>query len=207
MSLFRTILEQYLLELSLFFLLYFLYLLPFPKFRPISFKLLNGDMPNNPSLPNEDDSLSPTYSFEALIREEDLTYPNCQIQNVIFDLGDVLFRWSASSPDSPLCSKTLKQILYSAVWFDYEKGNISEDEAYARVADQFHISTSDIACAFQAARASLRSNPKMLEIIRGLKASGKTVFAMSNISAPDWEVLKTKADPSDWALFDMVFIS
>ena len=64
-----------------------------------------------------------------------------------------------------------------------------------------------MARAFQAARDTLQSDPKMLEIIRELKASGKSIFAMSNISAPDWEVLKTKADPSVWALFDMVFIS
>jgi len=205
MSVFRTILESYLLELSLLFFVSSLYFLPFPKFPTASFKISNGNRPNN--VLKDDDSLGPDYSFEALLVKGDTFYPDCQIQNVVFDLGDVLFRWSASSPESPICSKTLNRILHSAVWFDYERGNISEHEAYARVADQFNISSNDVARAFQVARDSLRSDPKMLEIIRKLKASGKAIFAMSNISAPDWEVLKTKANPSDWALFDMIFIS
>jgi hypothetical protein len=42
----------------------------------------------------------------------------------------------------------------------------------------------------------------MLEVIRELREAGLAIFAMSNISAPDWEVLTTKATVEEWALFD-----
>jgi hypothetical protein len=47
----------------------------------------------------------------------------------------------------------------------------------------------------------------MLEVIRDLKETGLTIYAMSNISAPDWEVLGTKATAEEWALFDQTFTS
>jgi FMN phosphatase YigB (HAD superfamily) len=126
---------------------------------------------------------------------------------VIFDLGDVLFSWSPSTPKSPLPAKTLKQILRTSTWFEYEKGNLTEEEAYSNVANELNISASDVASAFGAARDSLKSNPTLLEVIREIKGAGRNIFAMSNISAPDWEVLSTKANPNEWALFDQVFTS
>ena len=126
---------------------------------------------------------------------------------VVFDLGDVLFTWSSSTPKSPLPGKILHSILRSVHWFEYEKGNISEDEAYSRVAKQFSVSAADVKAAFEAARDSLQSNPRMLDLIKELRESGLAVYAMSNISAPDWEVLSTKASPEQWALFDQVFTS
>ncbi|KAF8522002.1 HAD-like protein, partial [Gautieria morchelliformis] len=130
-----------------------------------------------------------------------------RVTTVIFDLGDVLFMWSSFSPKSPLSPRTLKQILRSSTWFEYEKGNLTEKEAYSTVAREINISAGDVATAFKEARKSLRSDPTMLDLIRELKAAGRTVFAMSNISAPDRDVLVTKADPSEWAPFDQVFIS
>jgi len=126
---------------------------------------------------------------------------------VIFDLGDVLFTWSASTPKSPLPAKTLQKILSSFHWFEYEKGNLTEDEAYSIVAQEFSIAAADVKGAFEAARDSLQSNPKLLEIIWGLRESGLNIYAMSNISAPDWAVLSTKATPVEWALFDHTFTS
>lgn len=127
--------------------------------------------------------------------------------SVIFDLGDVLFTWSSSSPSSPLPGKVVRSILRSYHWFEFEKGNLGETEAYSLVAQEFGVSPVEVKVAFQAARDSLQSDPKMLEVIRELKAAGLAVYAMSNISAPDFEVLSTKATPAEWGLFDRVFTS
>jgi len=125
----------------------------------------------------------------------------------IFDLGDVLFTWSASTPKSPLPPKVLRNILRSFHWFEYEKGNLTEEQAYSMVAQEFSVAAADVKGAFEAARDSLQSNPKLLEVIRGLREAGLNIYAMSNISAPDWAVLSTKATPEDWALFDHTFTS
>ena len=126
---------------------------------------------------------------------------------VIFDLGDVLFTWAHSTPKSPLPAKVLQNILRSFHWFEYEKGKLEENEVYSLVAQEFNVARSDVENAFQAARDSLKSNPKMLEVICELKKAGLSIYAMSNISAPDWEVLTTKATVEEWALFDHTFTS
>lgn len=126
---------------------------------------------------------------------------------VIFDLGDVLFTWSAETKTT-ISPKLLKKILRSLTWFEYEKGNLTEDGAYEAVAREFGVPASEVASAFQGARDSLQRNPALIALIKELKERyGIKVFAMSNISAPDWEVLREKATPEEWALFDRVFTS
>ena len=126
---------------------------------------------------------------------------------IVFDLGDVLFTWSSSTPKSPLPSNTLKNILRSYHWFEYEKGNLTEEQVYSLVAQEFSVAASDVKGAFEAARHSLKSNPELLDVIQELRDSGLSIYAMSNISAPDWAVLSTKATPKEWAFFDRVFTS
>ncbi|KAJ8086651.1 hypothetical protein PM082_005474 [Marasmius tenuissimus] len=125
------------------------------------------------------------------------------IDTLIFDLGDVLFTWSADTK-STVSPKVLRKILESANWFEYEKGRLSEDDAYALTASEHGLQPQEVRAAFQAARDTLASRPFMVDLIRQLKP-GRKVYAMSNISAPDWEVLRSK--PSDWDLFDHVFTS
>lgn len=126
---------------------------------------------------------------------------------IIFDLGDVLFTWSAETKTS-ISPQLLRKILRSATWFEYEKGNLQEYEAYELVGKQFDVETSEVAAAFQGARDSLQGNLKLIQLIRELKQEHKlTIYAMSNISAPDWAVLKGKASAEEWALFDRVFTS
>ncbi|THU99223.1 HAD-like protein [Dendrothele bispora CBS 962.96] len=136
-----------------------------------------------------------------------LAVSNTLIDTVIFDLGDVLFTWSDSTPQSPLPPKVVKGILRSSTWFEYEKGKFTEQEAYDQVATDFGVSASEVKGAFRAARESLQSDRKLLDFIRTLKESGMKIYGMSNISAPDWEFMQTRADLSDWALFDRVFAS
>ena len=152
-------------------------------------------------------SVSPlgTPPFEA--KSLPVTPHDRQIDNVIFDLGDVLFTWSANTGTS-ISPKTLHKILRSSNWFEYEKGNISEEEAYNLAAVEFSLDASEVGAAFRAARDSLKSDPSMVSLLHELKGqSDIRLFAMSNISAPDWEVLRHKGRPGDWALFERVFTS
>ncbi|KAF5386224.1 hypothetical protein D9615_002237 [Tricholomella constricta] len=126
---------------------------------------------------------------------------------VIFDLGDVLFKWSPETKTS-ISSRTLRDILSSPIWFDYERGRLSEDDCYAKVGAEFILEPEEIRRAFQQARDSLQADNKLIALIRELKAQSDGqlhVFAMSNISLPDYEVLRTK--PADWSIFDEVFTS
>lgn len=126
---------------------------------------------------------------------------------LILDLGDVLFTWSL--PTLPTLSPSVfKKITRSSIWFEYEKGNLTEHDAYAAVAEEFCVTPSAVAEAFQQARESLKPNLEFLALVMQLKKEhGLKVFAMSNISAPDWEFLRNQATPEQWAVFDRVFTS
>lgn len=123
---------------------------------------------------------------------------------VVFDLGDVLFNWSADTK-STLTSRQLRAILSTPIWYAYDRGEITRDACYDLSAKQFSLSASEVAEAFVQARKSLQPNPSIVSFLRELKESPSIqVFAMSNIGKEDFDEL---AESIDWSLFDRVFTS
>ncbi|OCH93767.1 HAD-like protein [Obba rivulosa] len=126
---------------------------------------------------------------------------------LILDLGDVLFTWSPKTKTS-ISPRILKEILNSATWYEYERGSITQHECYERVGVEFGIAPSEIHNAFKQARDSMESNDELIALVRELKEQSDgelLVFALSNISLPDYEYVLTK--PADWSIFDKVFPS
>jgi hypothetical protein len=102
---------------------------------------------------------------------------------LVFDIGDVLFSWSASTTAS-ISPSLLKSILNGAVWHEYECGTIDQSTCYERCAQDYNISVTQIREALSQARASLTVNTSLLSLIKELRANepGIRVYAMSNIS-------------------------
>lgn len=126
---------------------------------------------------------------------------------LILDLGDVLFSWSATTKTT-IPPKTLKLIVSSPPWVDYECGRITQEVCYEQVGERFALPPSEVAEAFSQAQDSLQSNDTMISLVHELKKSSNgalRVYAMSNISKPDYSVLAKK--PADWSVFDQVFTS
>ena len=124
---------------------------------------------------------------------------------LICDLGDVLFSWSANTKSS-ISQKSLRKILTSPTWFQYECGRLSEETCYERIGHEFAFEPSEIADALSQARDCLRPNDELIAIIRELKTqSGLRVYAMSNTSLPDYALLRKKS--AQWDIFDRIFIS
>jgi FMN phosphatase YigB (HAD superfamily) len=131
--------------------------------------------------------------------------PRCRV--LIFDLGDVLFSWSPVTSTS-ISPKVFKRILSSSVWRDYECGRHSEDDCYRLVGEKFSLDPAEVRQALIDARASLVPDNVFIDFIRELQAEAKgslRIFAMSNISAPDYKVARGK--PADWSIFERVFTS
>ena len=131
--------------------------------------------------------------------------PPAEFKTLILDLGDVLFTWSAQTTTT-ISPRLLKEIMSGPTWFDYERGRLSQVECFARVGTEFGVEPAVVDEAFKQARESLCANEDLLTLVRELKARrGLRVFALSNISLPDYEfVLKL---PTDWTIFDRVFAS
>ena len=126
---------------------------------------------------------------------------------LILDLGGVLFSWSTKTKTG-ISSQTLKSILSSPPWREYECGRITKEVCHDQVGERFSFQPSEVAEALLEAGGSLQSNDAMISLVHGLKeASNGTlrVYAMSNISKPDYDVLAKI--PVDWSVFDKVFIS
>ena len=136
---------------------------------------------------------------------EDPTPAAGNFRTLILDLGDVLFTWSAQTTTT-IPPRLLKEIMTGPTWFDYERGRMAQAECYERVGREFAVEPAVVAEAFKQARESLRANEDLLALVRELKARFKLrVFALSNISLPDYEFVLTL--PTDWAIFDRVFAS
>ena len=131
--------------------------------------------------------------------------PRCSV--LIFDLGDVLFAWSPVTATS-ISSKMLKAILSSTIWQQYERGTISEDECYRLSGERFSLDPEEVRRALLDARASLRFDNAFIRFICQLQAESQgalRIFAMSNISAPDYA--DTRAKSTEWGIFERVFTS
>lgn len=125
-------------------------------------------------------------------------------RGVIFDLGDVLFKWSANTTTT-IPARKLREVLSTPLWHSYERGEITRDSCYELSALQFSLGASEIAEAFVQARKSLQPDHAIVSFIRGLrKDPGIRVYAMSNVGKEDFDELATKLD---WSLFDRVFTS
>ncbi|KAI1384970.1 Haloacid dehalogenase-like hydrolase-domain-containing protein [Hypoxylon trugodes] len=122
---------------------------------------------------------------------------------IIFDLGDVLFTWSANTAIIP--AQKLRSVLSTSIWHRYERGEITRDTCYELSAQQSSLSASEIAGAFSKARESLQPDYAIVSFLRELeKDPAIQVYAMSNVGKEDFEELATKME---WPLFDQVFTS
>ncbi|KAI0841508.1 Haloacid dehalogenase-like hydrolase-domain-containing protein [Hypoxylon sp. FL0890] len=133
-----------------------------------------------------------------------MDFPQAPPRCIIFDLGDVLFAWSANTTTT-IPTRKLKEILSTPIWHSYECGQITRDVCYELSARQFSFPASEIAEAFAQARDSLQSDHTIVSFLWELKKDPAIqVHAMSNVGKEDFEELATKLD---WPLFDQVFTS
>ncbi|KAB8294828.1 hypothetical protein EYC80_006789 [Monilinia laxa] len=130
--------------------------------------------------------------------------PQASPRAIIFDIGDVLLKWSATTTTT-IPSRKLRDVLSTPIWFKYERGGINRDVCCEMSAQKFSLSTNEIAEAAEQARESLQPDHSTISFIRELRRNPAIqVYAMSNIGKEDFEELGTKAD---WLLFDCVFTS
>lgn len=129
-----------------------------------------------------------------------------QFTGLILDLGDVCFSYNPKAITA-VSPKKLKSIFDCPDWHEQECGRLSRDECFARVSKKFEVTTKALEEALKQAVASLSPKERMIATVRGLKKEipSLRVYAMSNISATDFEATKTLID--GWQIFDDYFPS
>ncbi|KAK0201383.1 hypothetical protein DFS33DRAFT_1276282 [Desarmillaria ectypa] len=111
--------------------------------------------------------------------------------------------------DSPMFSPEMLTLLLSERGeadcmkeeFEYEKGRISRQTCYDCLGHELSLIPADIRMANEELHASLRCNTNLLGFLRELKdvkQGALRIFAMSNISQPDYEALRRISSDMDW---------
>ncbi|KAH9007989.1 hypothetical protein EDB83DRAFT_2323490 [Lactarius deliciosus] len=84
---------------------------------------------------------------------------------------------------------------------------LSGDERYRLAGDKFSLDPEEFR---RAIRDSIRPEDAFISFIRDLQADAQgalRIFAMSNISTPDYEVARARPEAKEWSIFERVFIS
>lgn len=132
--------------------------------------------------------------------------PQASWQAIVLDLGNVIFEWS-SEPTGAV-GATLKSIMNSDIYAQYETGQIETEKDFCEIlGQQLGIDGTHIRTTFQNARVSLQPNHQLVDFIRELKRTTEiAVYAMSNIPRSDMAYLQREHRPA-MEIFDQVFAS
>ena len=126
------------------------------------------------------------------------------IQNVIFDLGAVMFDWNPASiskkftADTDLQQSIQSQLYYHRDWIDFDNGIIDEKEATRRASERLGISLTEAQRLFKEIKASLKLITKTLDVLHQVKSKNLKAYCLSNISPELFEHLYNQHD-----LFEM----
>jgi haloacid dehalogenase superfamily, subfamily IA, variant 3 with third motif having DD or ED len=128
---------------------------------------------------------------------------------LIFDFGDVLFKWSQDVDFSGISTRLLKEFRCSEIWRQYVSGTLKEDEFYSQLASRFGSTATEVAKFSNKLRQTITQNTEVLALIRSFQARCPGLFrtyAMSNISAVDWSYLQG-IQGFTFDVFDKIFLS
>lgn len=114
------------------------------------------------------------------------------IQNIIFDMGQVLIRWQPvalmahldlSEEDHVLL---LREVFQSVEWVQLDRGSISETDAVkamcSRLPAHLHAAAEEMVTAWW--KPPLDPMPGMAELVRELKENGYGIYLLSNAGLP-----------------------
>lgn len=133
--------------------------------------------------------------------------PNC---NTLFlEIGDVLFTWTPQSTPS-ISPETLLSVTTSATWELYECGKLTQEECYRTCAERWKLDPSELELTLHLVKQSVHINNDLVSFIRELKneaGNSIRIFAMINMSQPDYQSLRDQVDEAVWSIFEQVFTS
>ena len=114
------------------------------------------------------------------------------IRNIVFDMGQVLLRWSAdyyisqgNFPEEDR-KKLLKEVFRSVEWVQLDRGSISLEAGAAAMRRRLpeHLQTAVWDYGIDWYRHPMVPMPGMAELVRELKEKGYGIYLLSNCSTP-----------------------
>ena len=121
-----------------------------------------------------------------------------KIQNLIFDLGNVLLKFNPGEylaglfEDPELVRRLHRAVFSSPEWYMLDRGVLTQEEAVARLTRQYPDLAPEIRLTFADAFSILKPIPSNVEVVRSLKKSGYRLYILSNYSGDLFERTKEK---------------
>jgi len=134
-----------------------------------------------------------------------------KIQNLIFDLGNVLLKFNPGEylaglfEDPELVRRLHRAVFSSPEWYMLDRGVLTQEEAVARLTRQYPDLAPEIRLTFADGFSILKPIPSNVEVVRSLKKSGYRLYILSNFHRAAFEHVYGKYQ---WfSLFDGMVIS
>lgn len=134
-----------------------------------------------------------------------------EIKNVVFDVGNVIVRWSPleitrlTFGDIEDIEPRARSIFQSAIWLDLNKGLFTEDEAKLRYQCELNLSPLECDRLFYYVKQTQILLHGSVELIERVKRSGYGVYALTDNVVEIVEYLKKTCE--FWPLFDGAAVS
>ncbi|CAG8071441.1 unnamed protein product [Penicillium olsonii] len=133
---------------------------------------------------------------------------NSKPKTVLIDIGAVIKHPSTEQTlGAGKSAITLRRLMLTSVWMDYECGKLSEQDCFTRLASEYHLEESEIRTMAGTIRESTTYNADVVAILDTVRTSGTRVFLVANISHEDHAALRSRWGNGFWPIFDGVFTS
>ena len=134
-----------------------------------------------------------------------------KIKNVIFDIGNVLVRWSPleivklTFGEQVDTTEYAKRIFFSDVWQQLNKGELTESQAKLAYQQQLAFSFQQVEALFYYIKETQIQIYGMQALLKTVKDTGYNVYALTDNVIEIVETLQQRYD--FWPLFDGAIIS
>ena len=136
---------------------------------------------------------------------------SCNIKNVVFDIGNVIVRWSPIEITRLTFGitaqpKQMAQFVFqSDLWAQLNKGELSEPEAKMKLRDEFGFSADCTEKLFYYVKHTQLLLFGSVELLKRIKTAGYHVYALTDNVTEIVDYLKSQYD--FWLLFDGATVS
>ncbi|KZN47044.1 HAD family hydrolase [Pseudoalteromonas luteoviolacea] len=133
------------------------------------------------------------------------------IKNVVFDIGNVVVRWSPEDIISMAFGKShlqtglVESVFHSDIWLDLNKGLMTEEETKLRYQKELDLSQGDCERLFHYIKHSLIPVYNSVALIERVKKAGYKVYALTDNVHEIVDYLK--ATYQFWPLFEGAIVS
>lgn len=123
-----------------------------------------------------------------------------QVNNVIFDIGNVLVRWSPLDvvknffPDDDSHQELTLKLFKSPVWFDLNLGKLTENEAIEIYSQQFNLPKAQFDELMMAVKQSLVPLEGSIELLEELHRKNVHLYSITDNIKEIMHYLKSRYD-------------